>query len=343
MRRHVRLGLTFGILLLVLALWRVSGGGAAVQPQRDLPREGDRIAALNWTRSRSSQNSKATTEADTAAAPTTPATTETKDARDCQQKCGTACEPGTTECPPLCRRNEDCSQDRRCHHTTDGLWRCLASDCSTDDDCGTGTCVYSAGLEHSIKRCVAVATMGGGFASGAVCRDEKDCNRGLMCADGLCLPTHCAASSDCPHGSSCSLLGSSMTERACIAGCSTDADCPEGRKCRDHGDGNKCVADFDADCLSKGCPDGLSCATLERGPKSTVAECRKSCSGDGDPVCGDGGACTELGERDGRKINACLPRCHEDADCAKGRACHWKPGLGLDIMVCLTKADPEPK
>ncbi|MBM4292179.1 MAG: hypothetical protein FJ138_12680, partial [Deltaproteobacteria bacterium] len=83
----------------------------------------------------------------------------------------------------------------------------------------------------------------------AVCINDEDCNRGLVCEGGACVALACATLSDCPG-----------TERACLSAfgtCST-------RECGDIVNGVNLTCVGGAVCLTAG-PHKFTCSFPDEG------------------------------------------------------------------------------
>lgn len=261
---------------------------------------------------------------------------------ECMEACGSECTGGADGafvCAPACRDDGDCTAGLACVLSEpDGVrgrhMRCLASNCSTHEDCGPGrACRFVNSQEHGLWRCEDVGPgMENADCSTSSGLESGGCALGLSCAGGRCLPDACQGNGDCPSGAMCAEMNQGGFSR-CVPWCDSDADCGEGEACAEFGRTKRCIVRSRGGCLLDGCPDHEECFIDSALHWDLQTSCATSCSPDVADDCGENYVCSKASQSYGRRHEyRCYQNCAGGNACPEGWECHV---TGEDEGICL--------
>ena len=181
--------------------------------------------------------------------------------------------PPPTQIGTPCTADTDCDATDYCVTELEG--GLCTRDCSTDEDCGTGSSCIVVDPRSGAAICLASCEVG---------ETPRRCRQGYGCASGIgttpvCLPG-CIDDSDCSSGLTCDPSGGAAGEGACFTpgaevgdACTAETDCPSGAFCRGSWPGGACVY-FGCDYQTDDCPAGSTCvASGGRFGALCAAEC----------------------------------------------------------------------
>jgi hypothetical protein len=239
--------------------------------------------------------------------------------------CNTESETGAAD--GICR--VDCTMDAECPATSHcALGRCRL-DCTDSSRCRSGYLCYDLEADGRLE-CAGAGTGTGGI--GDACSGSDECAGGTF---GRCLREFgagyctdaCATDADCGAGAHCGPVG---TQRLCFLDCVGDSDCRSGQVC-DYMDDDDATTECFGRYNPAGAPSGSLCsvpntcsgrntAACITEPTTTFGVCTYPCGPAG--LCDPPDHCTRVTNADGSTlIDACLPACTTDADCADGLGC----------------------
>jgi len=222
-----------------------------------------------------------------------------------------------------CESSADCDAPLACAYDSTRRARvCVGSDCTTDSDCPlTTACRWIPMREEGAKVAVSYCTFVGFLPEGAPCvrlgeRDEKGCERELVCADWCARRCGSWLTGECPEGFFCAPDGPDGP--VCLPTCEGRA-CPEGQACvRMEGGASVCSRVHGQDCQREPCAPGLKCQVQTRPfrPGEAWMWCASPCEGEGSfsKGCPDYHSCM-----DGTCWEVCSPM--EEGDCAPDSVC----------------------
>lgn len=198
----------------------------------------------------------------------------------------------------------------------------IGAACTTDGQCGEGSCLESSGLTPD------------GYCS-VTCSEEDPCPVGAVCLQvdrttsicfDACNPD--ATARECRQGYGCS-FGDFGDEGVCLGGCTDDTDCPTGQRCDPDSNLAQAGACFTPDapfagpCTSSGdCGEGAFCLDEQDAGWPGGLCLALGCDLETNEGCPTNGVCIGVGGGD----NACFTSCDEDADCRTGYRCSGEPG-----------------
>jgi hypothetical protein len=253
---------------------------------------------------------------------------------DCRAVCGAPCyhDPsGKLRCGKECKGDNDCDAESICHATRTGIQRCAWSECSgigQDAECGPGmTCLAIARPSGAVYVCSAAGLRKAGEACLGL-GDRRSppsalCGPGMLCREGVCLPSQCSTDTDCPKGAKCQdAPGGLVPKPQCVPSCTQDGDCPEGLECVEYPPGRKVCADTDnAECLREGCASGLNCEVTLPLLSRMEAACVRRCTPADQSGCPAGESCEALPFHSTPRY-ACTRTCSETGEpCPDGQRC----------------------
>jgi len=197
-----------------------------------------------------------------------------------------------------CRKQSDCEAPLLC--VGDNRWggfRCLASECETDNQCEPGfRCtpfVYRQGPVFQL--CLVQGTQ----REGERCehfhlKENRGCQPGLVCDSGFCgRPCDPNRPSTCPEGSVCHREANLP---ACLPSCLKSSCPPETQCIRIAGDFSVCATVRGRDCDKQPCPPGEECQReLGYRWQSQVVKmwCASPCNEKEGRLCPAGWACLD--------------------------------------------------
>jgi hypothetical protein len=156
---------------------------------------------------------------------------------------------------------------------------------------------------------------GGGSTQGPDCRENADCEEGLVCEGEECVPRlyGCRTQEDCHEGAWCD-----ETNGLCLTFCDEDEHCPEGTRC---GRAHTCLQPCDQD-DPESCPRGTTCKSI-----AGIASW-PFCGTDPEGIlCGPGGTCPPQTRCD-FETGFCDEdlACSSDRDCPSDYLCEYATG-----------------
>lgn len=230
---------------------------------------------------------------------------------DCPEKsaCVIDLATGKTECQaPDCSRNQQCEKGTHCRvvaRTSSGIavQACVASGqrpagAACDPDDGANPSVSCAG---------SMVCINGGCAPPCtptpIESDSEECGYlGCIGTDNGygCTPS-CKQGQPCGGGKTCSFLSTDgpislcthVVGKSCLGpegGCTATEDCLVETNPREERTTFRCVERCSLETADRTCPEHSICVPNGR-PGQAGGLCRRSCSQEGDPVCGNGERC----------------------------------------------------
>lgn len=226
---------------------------------------------------------------------------------------------------PVCHRcyyDRDCAVGEACAvDRASGTKRCMAPDCTTDNDCFAGWSCRAVGSEQRIKRCVEH----GAGAEGAPCLADPlgpalSCEEGLVCVKGRCAPpcpgkacANGAACIDTPDGPACWKAPETCKTAGCGSGLTCESLGGDAYACLDkaHTRGKNC--------FTHPCPNGQVCAVTEGGGQAAFW-CTTPCDPLAKGSCPKGQICG-VDHRDAARSHCYVDCTTNDAICKPDEVC----------------------
>ena len=292
------------------------------------------------------------------------------DKNECQNHCdclqGQFCEKGkcfSGESPVYCCDKAGCPSGKQCFKADNSVDQCNTPACKSDSDCGQASCRQDgAKCVRSTSTCgqdgVCTSqqstttgicnTSTGTCTTVKICKTHCDCEQGVTCIQGQCVPlssrrTFCCTKLGCLKGEACYKPDGSPDICGGQLGCSKNSDC-----------GNvSCQDDGPTDCIEESplCAPGSGVCSASKTRKSntrcdaasgrcigSTPGCKVHCD------CPQGEGC--FGGQCSVAPNGSKTYCCEKAGCTAGQACQNRDGsLGTcpSTQGCKSDSDcPKP-